>query len=415
MRSPKQLGKKTSLYQYYAGFSGEFVIDIVEKYASPGMRILDPWNGSGTTTSICSNMEYKSVGMDVNPATLPIAWARLCGFKQISEICTKVITTNNQAFFDNVFEDSSDNLIELFFDKDSCSVLRGLRSWIVTAAKEIACESESQIEYAISGVGFVIFSEVIREAMKPLRGTNPSWFRRPNHDNLIKIDRSQASSSIKKIAAEMLGKVGEKNHSKDLAVWPDLILGDVRSDVEKLGKFDLVITSPPYCTRIDYAIATIPELIALGNVSSHDFEALRSEITGAVLTSAKEDLSRWDNQFGVAEIMQKIIQHPSKASSTYYARYFSRYFNDLKISIEQLVRYTGAGHFAMVVQSSYFKDVKIDLGKIVSEMFEANGCSSISSASYPSRPTIAGSNPHAKSYRDFNVQTEDVLIFKGKG
>jgi DNA modification methylase len=53
MRTPKQKLKQKAAYQYYAGFSSDFVCDILEKYASPGTRILDPWNGSGTTTGAC--------------------------------------------------------------------------------------------------------------------------------------------------------------------------------------------------------------------------------------------------------------------------------------------------------------------------------------------------------------------------
>jgi DNA modification methylase len=37
---------------------------------------------------------------------------------------------------------------------------------------------------------------------------------------------------------------------------------------------DLVVTSPPYCTRIDYAVATSPELALLGCSMKKDLKAL---------------------------------------------------------------------------------------------------------------------------------------------
>ena len=49
---------------------------ILDKYAEQGTRVLDPWNGSGTTTSVCAARGYRSVGVDINPGTIPVAWSR---------------------------------------------------------------------------------------------------------------------------------------------------------------------------------------------------------------------------------------------------------------------------------------------------------------------------------------------------
>lgn len=43
---------------------------------------------------------------------------------------------------------------------------------------------------------------------------------------------------------------------------------------------DAIITSPPYCTRIDYAIATVLELAILGFSSENYLTELRNKMIG---------------------------------------------------------------------------------------------------------------------------------------
>ena len=67
---------------------------------------------------------------------------------------------------------------------------------------------------------------------------------------------------------------------------PD-IQGDVFIDVassEALphpsSSVDFILSSPPYCTRIDYAVASLPELALFGYVPEGDFQLLRKKLIG---------------------------------------------------------------------------------------------------------------------------------------
>lgn len=57
---------KGSLYRYYAGFCPEFVTDAL-RHAQVGIGklVLDPWNGSGTTTA--SARELGSIAIWIRP------------------------------------------------------------------------------------------------------------------------------------------------------------------------------------------------------------------------------------------------------------------------------------------------------------------------------------------------------------
>ncbi|QND75155.1 DNA methyltransferase [Tardiphaga robiniae] len=68
----------TKLFPYYAGFPESFVRAVLGSEAiKPGSLIYDPWNGSGTTTSVASEMGLPSIGIDINPVMVIVAKARL--------------------------------------------------------------------------------------------------------------------------------------------------------------------------------------------------------------------------------------------------------------------------------------------------------------------------------------------------
>lgn len=82
IRNPKR-GRESRMgragwYEYYAGFSTDFVEDALRYTAPrPSARILDPWNASGTTTEIASSLGFEALGFDLNPVMVIVAKARL--------------------------------------------------------------------------------------------------------------------------------------------------------------------------------------------------------------------------------------------------------------------------------------------------------------------------------------------------
>lgn len=68
----------SSWFPYYAGFSHRFARQILsEAILSDKSRILDPWNGVGTTTYVAATLGLDALGIDLNPAMVIVAKARL--------------------------------------------------------------------------------------------------------------------------------------------------------------------------------------------------------------------------------------------------------------------------------------------------------------------------------------------------
>src|SRR4051812_1038303 len=85
-RIEQNLPMEHAFYRYYAGYSSEFVKDAIAWLDLParGATVLDPWNGSGTTTSTVYEQHHQAIGFDANPAMVVVARARIASSQACS-------------------------------------------------------------------------------------------------------------------------------------------------------------------------------------------------------------------------------------------------------------------------------------------------------------------------------------------
>ena len=68
---------KADWYPYYAGYAQGFVSDVLDLLKiTPGQTVLDPWNGSGTTTQVAMQKGIQAYGYDINPVMVTVANAK---------------------------------------------------------------------------------------------------------------------------------------------------------------------------------------------------------------------------------------------------------------------------------------------------------------------------------------------------
>ena len=93
---------RASWYPYYASFSQSFARCLIASInLSPKSRIMDPWNGSGTTIAAATSEGHLGFGFDINPVMVIAARARLLGRASkesiqplVSEICIREKSIN---------------------------------------------------------------------------------------------------------------------------------------------------------------------------------------------------------------------------------------------------------------------------------------------------------------------------------
>jgi hypothetical protein len=171
------------------------------------------------------------------------------------------------------------------------------------------------------------------------------------------------------------------------------------------------VTSPPYCTRIDYAIATRPELAVL-RADEPRVRGLRDSMVGTPTMNGRlGPHPSWGPKADA--FLGRVREHPSRASSTYYLRYFEQYYADMWASLRELRRVCSDGAPAvLVVQDSHYKEIHNDTPGILLDMGGRAGFGEAVRHDFAIPKTKAAMNPRARAYRAGSSAVESVLLLR---
>jgi len=412
-------------HPYYAGYAEQFVADVLSVLAEPGDLVLDPWNGSGTTTLVAQRKGFRSIGVEINPVMMLHAQAKNLCFPRLA---------------DGLLTQAHDlvAIARQFVDEGTAGPAgdreRGLTEWVhdepLTALLALRYAIRSRITDvpAPSFVGDIIGQEaknsrhpskekafffsalfqVLREVGRFSRGSNPTW---------LVPDDQVTSTPTEAVFALFLEITRSMVDDLEMAVWGAdkiadywVIVGDSKRLLLKDASVELIITSPPYCTRIDYAFSTKPELLLLGNNES-GVDALRRATMGAPVIVDKSITQQevWGpicNDF-----LDAVAEHASKSSQSYYLPTYLQYFRDAEQSLREIRRVLDkGGQAAIVVQSSYYKEIELPLGEIYVEMSRRLGFEAEVARRETVRQHMAHINTRSRQYVKDKVYYEDMVL-----
>lgn len=414
LRSPK-LGDAASSsapwYRYYAGYADGFVADVVAALPEPAGVVLDPWNGSGTTTSVAASQGIDAHGFDLNPAAVVIAKARLLRSDvaaSIMPLARDLLTEIGDAAVDDA------DLLARWLTPRAVKAVRRLGSSIHTALVGTEpvdprgdwCGAMS----SFAALFYLGYFKVIRRTLQPFIGSNPTWLRqRVNLHDRIDIDLRTLRPCFVQAMSDLASGVTEGG-LPSTAASVDVAIGNSSQLPIDDRSINAVITSPPYCTRIDYVIATLPELAAL-RVSTAACRQLRDGMMGTpTMTSSTADSKQ---SFGdtASQFLHAVGSHRSRASATYYARFFEQYFSGMRRSLTEIDRVVTLGSpIVLVAQDSYYKEVRANLPGVITDMAGGLGWSLQASYDFEVK-TKANINQHTRRYHEPCPATEAVLVF----
>ena len=404
---------KADWYPYYAGYAQGFVSDVLDLLKiEPGQTILDPWNGSGTTTQVAMHKGIQAYGYDINPVMVTVANA-----KALSNITYDALID----LANHILEESSPSKMRIktvgdplnyWFQDDSISYIRKLDFYLV--------KHTTRPPYSVNGSTLrdffhVILFRTVKSLLPSFRSTNPTWIKKATSpEERIHITRKKIYKIF--LQETMLMAAYFKNQDQFQQVAPIIAFGDSRKLNLATASVDHVITSPPYCTRIDYVIATLPEL-ALLKLDHIDFNDLRSKMLGTNKIQKTKDVGYSPAWGGVCkDFLKSVAAHGSKASKEYYLKVFLQYFHSFYNSMIELHRVLKQnGTCTLVVQSSYYKDVYLDLPSIIEEMSRLFYWKLEERRDFNSKATLSNLNKGSRSYREPSAVQETVLFFKKKG
>jgi hypothetical protein len=410
--TPKQKGQP-EWYRYYAGYSERFVRDAIGVLAgkeSADRAILDPWNGSGTTTSVARRLGLIATGVDLNPVLSLIAAARVApvdGPRSLSALGKDLLS---HARREATAVPAGTLLITRLFDQATCirvwsliaAIQRVLADETFSGANRIAPAAPEPLPAFFTVAAF----DALRELCGSFRTSNPTWTKVPQRP--LSISRAELDSAF----ASAVDRLRARLVAAPASGSTTIVTGSAENLPLATASMDLVVTSPPYATRIDYGVATLVELAALG-WSIEEFKTLRLALLGSPLTdgSGATFSSEWSEAAHL--FLTQVRSHRSRASKSYYAHFYERYFAGLKRSMTELGRVAkSSASMAMVVQDSNYKEHRLNLPTVVSELLSADSWREVHRWEFTG-PTMAALNPATRTRRaDGYSGTESVLVFR---
>lgn len=367
LRAASEFGR-SKWYPYYAGYSPDFVRSVIDILALDlNALVLDPWNGSGTTTTVCSFSGIQTIGFDLNPAMVVVAKARLISEDIAGSILGLQRSIIRQAR--RLSADWEDDPLGNLLDQASVRVIRSVQRAILKMLSDEKAPDAGVVPVAnLSSLAcfyLVALFRVVRKLLFAARTKNPTWVRASLRENgPVKIEWADLEERLLKESNEMVLSLGQRPARTGAA---DVKIGDSRRLPILGGSVDAVITSPPYCTRIDYAVTTRIELAVLGMGAVNGFTSLRRALLGTTL-SAKNEPNMDQLGEGASSLLSSIKGHRSKASGGYYYKTFRDYFLGMNESLREIARVSKTGApIVMVVQDSHYKDLHIDLPAVIAD------------------------------------------------
>lgn len=413
--SPKQPSGRCQRdwYPYYAGYTESFVEEVASALFADHARVLDPWNGSGTTSAVCSRLGLEVVGLDINPALTVIAKARETPRSTRASLSPLGFRLLALAKETAPLVEDGDPLLA-WMRRPAVARLRALQRSIDASlvseplGEETLLASPEALPVLACFFYTALFSTV-RETLSAFRTTNPTWIVSPPSS------KHRLAPSWSQIEAQFVESIiyfTKRLRMPDHASPSQLLTGSARSLPFRDGEFDGVVTSPPYATRIDYIRSSLPELMVL-RAGQQTILALRRESTGSPVVGGvtEIDVSGIESEVG-RSILALVGEHPSKGSRAYYQPWLSQYLWALQQGLHGLARVVKPAHpIVVVVQDSHYKEVRLDLQSIVREVFAAVGRKLVGQQDFAVRTLRSRMNPHARRHLPERINHESVLVF----
>jgi hypothetical protein len=406
-------------FPYYAGYPDAFVRSILKSSGLPaGSMVADPWNGSGTTTYAASTLGYASRGIDLNPVMAVVALARLLAPSEadsLEPLATKLVKRLRV----ETKRLAEDDPLLLWFARPAASAIRAIerriRDQLVGALTRTATGTRLDRMSCLAATFYVALFTACRTLAAEFQCSNPTWTRRPKVDEeKLEVSREAVICgfllNIRAMAAALADRQARYSIER---VGAEILVADTTSQCWTPNSIDIVITSPPYCTRIDYTAATRIELALLQGLLQIEFKELGRSMIGStrVPLSNLEVSETWGPL--CARFLENVKTHRSKASSGYYYKTHLDYFEKMSRSFSNMSCALKARAPAiLVVQDSYYKDIHNDLPSILEEMAASHGLGLRRRRDFRLSRSMAGINPHTKTYGRKAGALEAVLCFE---
>ena len=343
-----------------------------------GIRVLDPFSGTATTLLCAAYAGDRATGVEINPF---LAWFGNVKLATYSPACIRGASG------------ALANLISLASRKNSKSVvpppMRNVHRWWHPEELDFLCKFKAAFDdtnphdYPTRNLLLVVFCRIVI-------GLSNAAF---NHQSMSFNDNVKADASKERQLALFdlepdLAYIASAEGQEVLTSAADnpsciasIISGDSRSVSSVVsGKYDLLITSPPYPNRMSYIRELRPYMYWLGylkngrDAGDMDWSAIGG--TWGIATSRLAEWQRSSSGFCPVyfdAILSK-IREADRKSGVLMSNYLAKYFEDMWCHIRDIanvITMDGTVHY--IIGNSRFYDTVIPVERLFADMLTEAG------------------------------------------
>lgn len=340
-------------HRYPAKFIPDLVSKLIENYAIPKEKIVDPFAGCGTTLVESRVHGFTSVGTDVNPVATLITKAKIQHIKPqklkitISKFLKNIEKYNTDC--KTIYRPSHERIDYWFFPSEKKKI-----SYLYSQILKITDKKE-KIFFLCA------LSNILKNCSKWLQSST-----KPQIDPNKKIsDPFQAIEfQLKKMEKQNEIFFNTLKKEGNISTKSEIRLADARKTHIKSNSIGTIITSPPYVTSYEYA--DIHQLTGYWFDYFKDLSTFRPKFIGTFYSG--RNFNKINTQIG-----QEIIDE-LKQKDTRTAKEVSVYFNDMYLSIKEMVRILKkGGRVCLVIGNTNFMGVHIKSAEAITELLMTAG------------------------------------------
>jgi DNA modification methylase len=403
------------LHAYAAKCPPQLARFAISRYSQPGQLVLDPMAGSGTTLVEARLLGRSAIGYDLDPLACLIARVKS------SDLDAQNIDSHAQAIIAQVDRD----LKELRSERVSAEVLE--RSalprfprrdyWFCPSVSEALALLSFHIGHTtmpekVRDFFWVVFSSIILSKVsvanaRDIIHSRHHRFEHPAPPDVLARFQTRIKIMLKQVATlrELCAQAP--------ATTAEIHQGDARHLTLPDGCVDLIATSPPYATALDYPRAhflAVAWMEPVFRLSMEQYMALAPTYIGS-------ERGHVDREF---RIDARLMPFPAAQSALEslrqrdlrQAHLIQRYFIDMYAAFEEMGRVLRpSGHVFIVVCPSHVRQVQIPTHTVFTEMAQALGLRCIGEY----QRTIDGNRrilPYMREAFGDRMNTEYVLVYQ---
>jgi hypothetical protein len=359
------------------------------------------------------------MGFDLNPVMAVVAKARLLPSIDAPSIAPLLTEITKKSARQHITAEE-DPLLTWFAPSAAAeirSIERAIHGPLVCADRTSKSVDAASDMSAIASFFYLALFRTVRSLLGRFKASNPTWVTRPaTLQSRVRPSAAEIRRTFRRqVSAMSASVIAEPRELHPANVECTVGVSSSEDLPIRANSVDLVLSSPPYCTRIDYGVATSPELAVMGLKMDTQLRELRGRLIGTPTIHDSAGLP--DATWGPAcnAFLKQVAQHPSKAAKTYYYKTYVQYFGAITRSVSEIARcIRPSGNCVIVIQDSYFKGIRADLATIFTEIADANELRLSRRVDFPMSRTFAYINTKSRSYRPSSTSVESVLCYTKK-